>query len=219
MAESLCNCSAIFNQMNIAECYRVLGLKVGASLDEVKASYRYLARQYHPDVNQEDPQSHEKFIKLNQAYQFLLTLAKPKTQESKQPTQTSSSTPHSKENKSPVTRVKTQEPEFRNNPQLTDVEKLLKQRSYLQLQQLLKDNRFPRAVALLEALVQRVPHDPEVRQWQAIAYQRWGRHMIFEGQVEKARIYLKKALRTDPQNRSLWIEVERDFRRMEQIVR
>jgi Tfp pilus assembly protein PilF len=41
---------------------------------------------------------------------------------------------------------------------------------------------------------------------------------VKDGQLDKARIYLKKALKTDPHNRSLWAEVERDFRRMEQMV-
>jgi tetratricopeptide (TPR) repeat protein len=83
---------------------------------------------------------------------------------------------------------------------------------------LLKYRRFARAIALVEGLAQRIPHDPEVRQWQAIAYSSWGRHLVNERQLEKARIYLKKALRTDPHNRSLWAEVERDFRRIEQLL-
>ncbi|MBD0386151.1 MAG: molecular chaperone DnaJ, partial [Nostoc sp. C3-bin3] len=59
--------------------------------------------------------------------------------------------------------------------------------------------------------------DAEVRQWLAIAYQIWGRALISEKQVLKARIYLKKALKTDPHNKSLWYEVQRDFQRLEQI--
>ena len=40
------------------DCYRILGLKANASLEEVKASYRDLARKYHPDSrSQEVPQS------------------------------------------------------------------------------------------------------------------------------------------------------------------
>ncbi len=93
----------------------------------------------------------------------------------------------------------------------------MKQNSYQHLQQLLKYQRFSKAIALVEALAQRLPQDPEVRQWQAIVYQRWGRHLLNDKQVDKARIYLKKALKTDPHNRSLWFEVERDFRRMERI--
>ena len=74
---------------------------------------------------------------------------------------------------------------------------------------------FPKAIALVEGLAQRLPQDPEVRSWQAIAYQRWGSKLVNDQQFDKARIYLKKALKTDLHNRSLWSEVDRDFRRME----
>lgn len=83
--------------------------------------------------------------------------------------------------------------------------------------QLLKHQRFPHAIKLVEGLTQRLPLDPEIREWQAIAYQRYGRQLLNDNQLELARIYLKKALKTDPHNRSLWSEVERDFRRMEKI--
>jgi tetratricopeptide (TPR) repeat protein len=103
------------------------------------------------------------------------------------------------------------------NPNHSFVDQQLKQTSYEQLQRLLRSKRFPRAIALVEGLAQRLPTDPEIRQWQAITYQRWGHQLIQEKQFDKARIYLKKALKTDPHNRSLWGEVERDFRRLEQL--
>lgn len=90
-------------------------------------------------------------------------------------------------------------------------EESLKQDAYLQLKELLKQQKFPRAIALVEGLAHRMPADSEISQWQAIVYQRWGRLLINQGQPQKARIYLKKALRTDPNNQSLWSEVNRDF--------
>lgn len=187
---------------------------------EIKASYRRLARRYHPDVNPTDKQAKDKFIAITEAYQFLLSVVKETgiSQVSNQP-QTPPAASESAHVSSPppktkVTRKeKPQEPE----PQLSEMEKQLKWQSYDQLELLLKAQRFPRAIALVEGLAQRLPQDPEVRQWQAITYQRWGRHLITQGELEKARIYLKKALRTDPHNRSLWSEVERDFRRIEQV--
>jgi tetratricopeptide (TPR) repeat protein len=98
---------------------------------------------------------------------------------------------------------------------LSPLEKQLKKQSYEQLQELLKRGRFPRAIALSEGLAQRLPQDREVRQWQAIVYQRWGHQLLQKGDFEKSRIYLKKALRTDPHNRALWLQVEKDFRHME----
>lgn len=50
--------------------YGILGITRGASVDEIKASYRRLARQWHPDVCKE-PDAHEHFIKLQQAYELL----------------------------------------------------------------------------------------------------------------------------------------------------
>ena len=96
-------------------------------------------------------------------------------------------------------------------------EERLKQDAYHQLRELLKQHRFPRAIALVEGLAHRMPADSEIIQWQAIVYQRWGRQLIGQGQTHKARIYLTKALRTDPNNHSLWSEVNRDFWQLENL--
>ncbi|HEY9902755.1 MAG TPA: J domain-containing protein [Candidatus Sericytochromatia bacterium] len=210
--------------MNLADCYRLLGLMSGASTAEVKASYRRLARRYHPDVNSGDQFAQEKFIELTEAYKYLLSVVKPSgSEQMSTPPRTVTATSQPQEAgatqcASPGTKVTRKQPPVQVTPPLSDVEKQLKWDSYEQLQQLLKYRRFARAIALVEGLSHRIPQDPEVRQWQAIAYQSWGRHLVNERQLDKARIYLKKALRTDPHNRSLWAEVERDFRRIEQIL-
>ncbi|PSB24848.1 J domain-containing protein [Stenomitos frigidus] len=197
--------------MNLAECYRILGLESGASFDAIKASYRRLARRYHPDVNPGNQHAKDKFIELTEAYRFLLsTILSPEPEPPKatgrQPPSTTTG----------GTRITRKQPPLQYT-NLSPLEQQLKTNSYQQLQQMLKEQRFPRAIALIEGLARRIPQDPEVKQWQAIAYQRWGRQLIQERQLDKARIYLKKALRTDPHNRSLWAEVERDFRYMERL--
>lgn len=214
--------------MNLADCYRILGLRSGASFTEIKASYRRLARQYHPDVNPDDQRAKDRFITLTEAYRFLASVVKPTEaesadfpeQQSVNQTSTASSdapdltvSPKSQ----PKVTITTKPLQVQYNPNLSEADRQLKQASYEQLQQFLKHRRFPRAIALVEGLAQRIPQDPEVRQWQAITYQRWGRQLVDDRQLDKARLYLKKALRTDPHNRSLWAEVEKDFRRMEQV--
>ena len=52
--------------------YEVLGLKKGASDDEIKKAYKKLARKYHPDLNRDDPKTaEEKFKEVNEAYDVL----------------------------------------------------------------------------------------------------------------------------------------------------
>ena len=40
--------------MSNRDYYEILGIGRNASDDEIKAAFRKLARQYHPDVNKED---------------------------------------------------------------------------------------------------------------------------------------------------------------------
>ncbi|MEV5750079.1 molecular chaperone DnaJ [Actinoallomurus sp. NPDC052308] len=51
--------------------YKVLGVPKTATQDEIKKSYRKLARQYHPDANRGDAESEEKFKEISEAYDVL----------------------------------------------------------------------------------------------------------------------------------------------------
>lgn len=57
--------------VNKRDYYEVLGVGQDASQDEVKKAYRKLARQYHPDVNKDDPDAEQKFKELSEAYEVL----------------------------------------------------------------------------------------------------------------------------------------------------
>lgn len=56
--------------------YDVLGLPNNAPLDDVKKTYRKLAKQYHPDVNKEDG-AEEKFKQISQAYEDIINPPPP----------------------------------------------------------------------------------------------------------------------------------------------
>src|SRR5205823_234035 len=50
--------------------YDVLGVPRGAPKEHIRKRFRELARQLHPDVSA-DPTSHERFIRLSEAYHVL----------------------------------------------------------------------------------------------------------------------------------------------------
>lgn len=51
--------------------YEILEVARTASEKDIRASYRRLARKYHPDVNQLDDRAEAKFKEINEAYQVL----------------------------------------------------------------------------------------------------------------------------------------------------
>ncbi len=216
--------------MDIIECYRLLELTSAANVEDVKASYRRLARRLHPDVNPNNHRAQDQFIRVTEAYKILLKVARAKPA----PSPTVTATPYASVEvkvtvskaaaESAATPPATPAPRPKATPSTpppvtaaSSENNQLKLDAYRQLETFLKTQRVPRAIALVEALRQRLPNDPEVRQWQALIYQRWGRQLITERKLNQARAYLKKALSTDPHNKALWAEVERDFRAIEQV--
>ena len=55
---------------NKRDYYEVLGVSRNASDDELKKSFRRLAKQYHPDANKEQG-AEARFIEINEAYEVL----------------------------------------------------------------------------------------------------------------------------------------------------
>ncbi len=57
--------------MEYKDYYLVLGVSRNASQDEIKKTYRKLARKHHPDVNPGDKGAEERFKDINEAYEVL----------------------------------------------------------------------------------------------------------------------------------------------------
>ena len=66
----------------MATLYDTLGVKKGASADEIKKAYRKLAAQYHPDKNPGDASAEEKFKEVQNAYDVLSDTEKRKQYDS-----------------------------------------------------------------------------------------------------------------------------------------
>lgn len=57
--------------MQYNDYYKTLGIDKDASQEEIKKSYRKLAKKYHPDTNPGNKQSEDKFKQINEAYEVL----------------------------------------------------------------------------------------------------------------------------------------------------
>jgi molecular chaperone DnaJ len=51
--------------------YAILGVDRNATEDEIKKAYRQKAKQYHPDVNPDNPEAEAKFKEVSEAYEIL----------------------------------------------------------------------------------------------------------------------------------------------------
>src|SRR5258708_31833143 len=51
--------------------YETLQVPRSATADEIKKSYRTLARKYHPDLNPSDKEAAERFREVQEAYEVL----------------------------------------------------------------------------------------------------------------------------------------------------
>ena len=57
--------------MEYKDYYKILGVSKSATEAEIKKQFRKLAKQYHPDKNQDDPAAEKKFKDVNEAYEVL----------------------------------------------------------------------------------------------------------------------------------------------------
>lgn len=174
-------------------CYEILELDREASFEEIKIAYRKLARRFHPDLNPGDADAYQHFLNLNQAYQLLL---KQHQDRSTSPAPTDAPAAAQSQHKN---------------------EDELKWQLYYELQSLLKNRQFLKAVVLIEGLAKHLPQDPHICQWQGIVYCQFGYELIRRREFDKAAIYLKKALRVDPHNRQLCEDVSQALSLVKQL--
>lgn len=57
--------------MDFIDYYKILGINKTATVDEIKAAYRKLARKFHPDLNPNDKEANKKFQQVNEANEVL----------------------------------------------------------------------------------------------------------------------------------------------------
>ncbi|NJL06344.1 MAG: DnaJ domain-containing protein, partial [Chloroflexaceae bacterium] len=56
---------------NFRNYYEILGVTQDTTVEQLKKSYRQLARRYHPDLNPGDKAAEETFKAISEAYEIL----------------------------------------------------------------------------------------------------------------------------------------------------
>ncbi len=188
--------------MKVHQCYQLLDLVSGASLIEIRAAYRRLARLVHPDLHSTDRYAQKRFVALNQAYQILQSSVK---EHGSEPCLNTALDQAAADFPAPLSTFSQREIDLKWN-------------TYRTLQDLLQHRKLNQAVAVVDGLAQRHSQDLHIRQWQGIVYYFLGQHLIDLGQISKAKIYLKKAEKADPQNVQLSQQINWEHQRIARIM-
>jgi len=152
--------------------YEVLGLKDGASIEEVKKAYRELVKKYHPDRYMDNPLSdlaEEKLREINEAYDYIIKNAgngQRQSYQRKQNTNTSGFTGSYQHDSDMVYRIKMliQNGNFTQAQQLLDSMQVRDSSwHYLQGLLFLRRGWYDRANVLLRRAVDMEPNNPEYR--------------------------------------------------------
>ncbi len=210
--------------MHIYDCYRILGIPRNATADDIKSAYRRLARKYHPDINQNDPESAEKFREVQEAYRMLKEIgdnppASTHTQRRQEEfqravyQQTKVSVKAKPKVDAPPPHTSYAKAQS-SSQQTIDPEQKLKLDLLKRVQELIRQKRYVATIPIVDGLRARYPNAPEVAHWQAIAYYRWGSELLMQGRLKEAKAYLSKVLTADPKNRELCFEAKRDLERI-----
>ena len=62
--------------MNKKNYYDILGVDKNASESDIKKAYRNKAKEFHPDVNQDNPDAEANFKEVSEAYEVLSDASK-----------------------------------------------------------------------------------------------------------------------------------------------
>ncbi len=178
--------------------YAILNLSPEADIEDIKQAFRRLARQFHPDVAGEG--SRERFQQIYQAYQVLSDPEQRRRYDAQR------RSPPAGQRRVVIRTAGSSSAEHLDPESLKE--------GIARVKAAWRERKLPTAVALAEALLKRFPNSGEAIHLLALAYQRFGNHLIYEGRHQQAEAYLRKALAMEPHNRELAFEIRRDLARL-----
>jgi hypothetical protein len=196
------------NNISLEKSYELFGLKSSASIEEIKAVYRQMAKKIHPDLNPHDPTARDRFNVLNQAYQLLLTAHSEIDRENIDANPDLESAANDRS-----VRVN-----YVVDPALSPQDIELKREVFESLDKLIRQENFVKAVSVVDMLAKVIPNYAEISKKQSEVYFKYAQDLVNRrSQLVLARTYLKESLRIDPHNQHRWQAVNREFNRIERL--
>ncbi len=200
----------------LEQSYALFGLNPSASIEDIKTIYRQMAKQLHPDLNPDDPTARDRFYTLNQAYQLLLS-----ARSVDRPLDVDASDNLDRSDcwrRRQAVRVGSVRVNYVVDPPLSPPDLQLKQEVFENLEKLIRQDNFVKAVSVIDLLVRVVPGRPEILKKQSEIYFKYAQDLVNRRtQLSLARTYLKASLKIDPHNQQRWQAVERQFNRIERL--
>jgi curved DNA-binding protein CbpA len=202
----------IRSNITIEKSYKLFGLNSSASIDEIKTVYRQIAKKIHPDLNPDDATARDRFNTLNQAYQLLLETARST---SYNPNTDPTIDRENRDSTDPQIRVN-----YIVDPPLSLQDLQLKQSVFDDLDKLIRQDNFTKAVSIVDMLEKVIPNRTEIIRKQSEVYFKYAQNLIKQrSQLNLAREYLKESLKLDPHNQQRWEAVNREFNRIERMLK
>ena len=188
--------------------YQILQVAPDAEPGQIKQAFRRLARRYHPDVAGQSSTAH--FQSICEAYAILSDPARRQHFDQQLQTQTAPpQTDPKPQPRDPRVVVRTQP----WDPAESEQRQRARRETGEVIKRLIKDGKLTQAVARAEESVSQDPGHAETIHWLAWAYYRLGSALRLRGDPQ-ARFYLERAMQTEPENKELAFDVERELQRL-----
>ncbi|AZB73500.1 J domain-containing protein [Synechococcus elongatus] len=181
---------------------------------QLKQQYRQQAKALHPDRN-DHPEAHTQFQELTIAYETLQQVLRDRAQ--------AASIKHSDAADNPAgTRVTvtrrsspTQSAPPPEPPPLTPEQQLLRRNAEVQLEDLRQKGQWVQALLVVDELLRALPHDARARRLKGWVYFNYAQQLIAQNKIDRARQYLKGALKWANSDAELWRRIETIYTQLE----
>lgn len=198
----------------VTQARLLLQLPVDFDEAQLKQQYRQQAKALHPDRN-DHPEAHTQFQELTIAYETLQQVLRDRAQ--------AASVNHSDAANNPAgTRVTvtrrsspTQSAPPPEPPPLTPEQQLLRRNAEVQLEDLRQKGQWVQALLVVDELLRVLPQDARARRLKGWVYFNYAQQLIEQRKVDRARQYLKGALKWAKGDADLWQRVEATYTRLE----